>query len=190
MRKFFISVTVLVVIILSGLGISNFLVSKEKKRANELTSNALPAFGDPLVTDSPTSNDTSVLSQLTPKKDQGPTPQELKSYEQYISSKQMLHGDIKAGDGIQAVAGKTVAVGYRGYLINGQLFDKTVDKPFVLKLGDHKVIPGFEQGIVGMKVGGKRRLIIPPALGYGNQPQGGIPANSLLIFDIDLIAVQ
>lgn len=190
MRKFFIGIVLLVIVGLTGLGISNYLINKENKRASELTKNALPAYGEPLVMDGGGDSNSQVLSQLTPSQELAPTPQELKTYEQYISSKQMLHGDMKAGDGIQAVAGKTVAVNYRGYLTSGLLFDKTVDKPFVLKLGDHKVIPGFEQGILGMKVGGKRRLIIPPALGYGNQPQGSIPANSLLVFDIELIAVQ
>lgn len=187
MHKFIIPSIVLVVIILLGLGVSFVLINNEKKRATELTQTALPGYGDPLVVDGSSTSDNNVLSQLSPKKDEGPTKQELQSYQQYAASKQLLQGDIKVGQGVATAANMNVAVSYKGYLTTGQLFDQTTDKPFVVKIGERKVIPGFEQGLVGMKVGGKRRLIIPPSLGYGDKVQGPIPASSVLVFDIELL---
>lgn len=100
--------------------------------------------------------------------------------------------DVKAGTGAEAVAGKTVTVHYTGYLINGTKFDSSVDKnqPFSFPLGAGRVIKGWDEGVAGMKIGGQRRLIIPPQLGYGSQPVGPIPANSQLIFDVQLLAVS
>jgi FKBP-type peptidyl-prolyl cis-trans isomerase len=85
---------------------------------------------------------------------------------------------------------------YQGWLTNGQSFDQTRKneqgqlEPFIFTLGSGQVIPGWEQTIAGMKEGGKRRLIIPASSGYGAVSQGPIPANSMLIFDVELVAVQ
>ena len=100
--------------------------------------------------------------------------------------------DLAVGTGATAVIGDTVTVHYVGTLTNGTKFDSSYDRgaplpPF--RLGAGAVIPGFEQGIVGMRIGGKRRLTIPPSLGYGNQAAGSIPANSTLVFEVDLIAI-
>ena len=100
--------------------------------------------------------------------------------------------DLVVGTGATAVNGDTVTVHYIGTLTNGVKFDSSYDRgqplpPF--QLGAGRVIPGFEQGIVGMRIGGKRRITIPPSLGYGNQQNGQIPPNSTLIFDVDLIAI-
>jgi FKBP-type peptidyl-prolyl cis-trans isomerase FkpA len=100
------------------------------------------------------------------------------------------------GSGVTAESCRQVAVHYTGYLTNGSQFDTSRDgNPFVFVPGIRNVIRGFEQGVVGMKVGGTRRLIIPPGLAYGSQPrinpQTGeevIPANSTLIFDVELVA--
>jgi FKBP-type peptidyl-prolyl cis-trans isomerase FkpA len=108
--------------------------------------------------------------------------------------------DIGAvGTGAEAVAGKTVKVHYTGWLYNttmannkGTQFDTSVGKaPFTFTIGANQVIPGFEQGVVGMRVGGKRTVVIPSALGYGTQGAGGgaIPPNSGLVFDLELIEV-
>ena len=104
------------------------------------------------------------------------------------------------GTGITVESCREVAVHYTGYLLNGSQFDSTRganDQPFFFVPGTRRVIRGFEQGVVGMKVGGTRRLIIPPNLGYGAQPrinpQTGeevIPANSTLIFDVEVVAAQ
>ena len=102
--------------------------------------------------------------------------------------------DIEVGDGVTAEAGKTVTVQYTGWLENGQKFDSSIDagQPFALVLGAGRVIPGWEEGVAGMKVGGKRQLVIPPELGYGAAGAGGgiIPPNATLIFEIELLDVQ
>lgn len=100
--------------------------------------------------------------------------------------------DITAGTGAEAVDGKTVSVHYTGTLTNGTKFDSSVDRgqPFDFTLGAGDVIAGWDQGVKGMKVGGKRKLVIPPALGYGDRAAGSIPPNSTLVFEIELLAVQ
>ncbi|GAC1391552.1 MAG: hypothetical protein NVSMB46_04510 [Candidatus Saccharimonadales bacterium] len=120
-----------------------------------------------------------------------PGPETFSQYDQYKDSKTSLFGDIKVGTGGEATAGKKVAVSYSGWLTSGQLFDQSGSgKPFAFVLGSHTVIPGWEEGIAGLKVGGKRRLIVPPAAGYGTQGKGPIPPNAVLIFDVELVAVQ
>ena len=103
--------------------------------------------------------------------------------------------DIKTGTGVAAKAGSTVTVEYTGWLQStGKKFDSSFDRGAqtfdVTPLGQAQVIPGWNEGLVGMKAGGVRRLIIPPALAYGSQANGPIPANSTLIFDITAIAVK
>lgn len=125
-----------------------------------------------------------------------PGPETFGQYEQYKDGQAALIGEIEAGNGNEAVSGKKVAVYYKGWLTNGTMFDQLRPgddgqlEPFVFTLGAGQVIRGWEQGIIGMKVGGTRRLIIPPVVGYGAQAQGNIPANSVLIFDVQLLAIQ
>jgi peptidylprolyl isomerase len=85
-----------------------------------------------------------------------------------------------------------VTVHYTGWLDNGTKFDSSVDRgqPFTFKLGAGQVIKGWDEGVATMKIGGKRRLIIPAALGYGSSPNGKIPANSRLTFDVELLSAQ
>ena len=99
--------------------------------------------------------------------------------------------DLVVGTGATAAVGDTVSVHYVGTLTNGTKFDSSYDRgqPFPFQIGAGRVIAGWEQGVPGMKVGGKRRLTIPPSLGYGNQANGSIPPNSTLIFDIDLLSI-
>jgi FKBP-type peptidyl-prolyl cis-trans isomerase FkpA len=99
--------------------------------------------------------------------------------------------DLEVGTGEAAATGDRVQVYYRGWLANGTLFDsrQAPSPPIELRLLPGQVIAGFGEGVRGMRVGGVRRLIIPPALGYGNQPQGIIPANSILVFEVELVAV-
>lgn len=101
--------------------------------------------------------------------------------------------DVRVGTGAEARTGSRVTVNYAGYLYSataaenkGTRFDSGT-LPFTVGTG---VIAGFSQGVIGMRVGGLRRVTIPPSLGYGSQAQGSIPANSTLVFDIELTAVQ
>jgi len=102
--------------------------------------------------------------------------------------------DEKVGTGDTAVAGKDVTVQYVGQLMNGTIFDASKnhgDTGFTFSLGAGQVIKGWDEGVAGMKVGGKRKLTIPSALAYGNQAVGGvIPANSDLIFEVELLKVS
>jgi peptidylprolyl isomerase len=104
----------------------------------------------------------------------------------------LQYWDIKVGAGPVAVQGKPVQVHYTGWLTSGKKFDSSVDsgKPFTFTLGAGQVIKGWDEGVSGMKVGGKRQLKIPPALGYGAQGVGPIPPNSILIFDVELLGVS
>ena len=100
--------------------------------------------------------------------------------------------DTKAGTGKEATAGSMVTVHYTGWLTSGQKFDSSLDRgqPFKFSLGAGQVIPGWDKGVTGMKVGGKRLLIIPPGMAYGAQANGPIPANSTLIFEVELVGVK
>jgi len=106
----------------------------------------------------------------------------------------LQYWDITVGTGTEATSGKTVKVNYTGWLTNGKKFDSSVDRgtPFMFKLGAMQVIKGWDEGVAGMKVGGKRQLRIPPELGYGAQGVGGglIPPNSTLVFDVELLDVS
>ena len=100
--------------------------------------------------------------------------------------------DIIVGTGATAVAGKPVKVLYTGWLTDGKKFESSVDprRPLGFTLGAGDVIKGWDEGVEGMKVGGKRQLRIPPALGYGSRGAGGvIPPNATLIFDVELVDV-
>ena len=99
--------------------------------------------------------------------------------------------DLVVGSGAEAKAGQKVSVNYRGTLENGKEFDSSYGRgPFSFPLGGGRVIQGWDEGVAGMKVGGKRKLVIPPDLGYGSRGAGGvIPPNATLIFEVELLAV-
>jgi peptidylprolyl isomerase len=100
--------------------------------------------------------------------------------------------DVMVGKGASPVAGKQVTVHYTGTLDNGKKFDSSVDRkePFTFVIGVGQVIPGWDEGVMTMKVGGKRKLIIPAKLGYGAKGAGGvIPPNATLHFDVELLNV-
>jgi FKBP-type peptidyl-prolyl cis-trans isomerase FkpA len=100
--------------------------------------------------------------------------------------------ELTVGDGDVAGAGQTVTVHYTGWLTDGRKFDSSKDRhdPFVFSLGERQVIAGWDEGVQGMKVGGCRKLTIPPQLGYGARGAGGvIPPNATLVFEVELLEV-
>ena len=112
---------------------------------------------------------------------------------------ELVKTEVKAGTGSDAVSGRVVTVHYTGWLYDdgaadkkGTKFDSSRDRnePFSFRLGAGEVIPGWDQGVQGMKVGGKRLLIVPPQLAYGPNDYGPIPGNSTLIFEVELLKVE
>jgi len=123
-----------------------------------------------------------------------PTPTEVAQVSQTKGEKveELKIEDLKIGTGAEAVNGKAVTVNYRGTLTNGTQFDSSYDRgtPFTFNLGAGEVIQGWDLGVKGMKIGGKRKLTIPSDLGYGARGVGTIPPNSTLIFEIELLKVE
>ena len=100
--------------------------------------------------------------------------------------------EIIVGAGAEAAAGQNVTVHYTGWLTDGKKFDSSKDRgdPFVFPLGGGRVIRGWDEGVQGMKIGGTRKLTIPPALGYGARGAGNvIPPNATLVFEVELLAI-
>ena len=111
-----------------------------------------------------------------------------------VTSSGLKYWDLKAGTGKEAKKGHKAKVHYTGWLLdNGRKFDSSLDRgqPFTFNVGAGQVIKGWDEGVAGMKVGGKRQLRIPPELGYGANGAGGvIPPNAYLIFDVELLGVD
>ena len=105
----------------------------------------------------------------------------------------LKYDDLEEGTGAEAVAGAQVTVHYTGWLTDGSKFDSSLDRnqPFQFVLGKGQVIRGWDEGVQGMKVGGKRKLIIPSQLGYGAAGAGGvIPPNATLVFEVELLEIN
>ncbi|HEX8906644.1 MAG TPA: FKBP-type peptidyl-prolyl cis-trans isomerase [Longimicrobiaceae bacterium] len=127
----------------------------------------------------------------------GPPPELPAGTDTVTTSSGLKYADIIVGTGAEAHVGDQVQVHYIAWLANGTGFDTSHGgNPYVFTIGAGNTLEGFDEGVRGMKVGGRRRLIIPPSLGYGNvvQTDGSgrvvVPANSTLIFDVDLVSVQ
>ena len=117
----------------------------------------------------------------------------LESADTRVTSSGLTITDLTLGEGAEAAAGQTVVVHYRGTLENGKQFDASYDRvtPFSFPLGAGRVIKGWDEGVQGMKVGGKRKLVIPPDLAYGSRGAGGvIPPDATLIFEVELLDVK
>jgi FKBP-type peptidyl-prolyl cis-trans isomerase len=106
---------------------------------------------------------------------------------------ELIIEDLVVGNGATASAGQTVSVHYTGWLTDGKKIDSSVDRndPFEFRLGAGQVIAGWDQGVAGMQIGGKRKLTIPPELGYGARGAGGvIPPNATLVFEVELLGLR
>ena len=105
----------------------------------------------------------------------------------------LVYEDTVVGEGAEAKAGQQVSVHYTGWLTNGSKFDSSKDRndPFEFSLGMRQVIGGWDEGVQGMKIGGTRKLTIPPQLGYGARGAGGvIPPNATLVFEVELLGIR
>jgi FKBP-type peptidyl-prolyl cis-trans isomerase FkpA len=110
-----------------------------------------------------------------------------------ITPSGLVYEDLVVGAGASARTGSNVLVHYTGWLTNGTKFDSSLDRgqPFGFPLGKGQVIAGWDEGVEGMKIGGKRKLTIPPALGYGAYGAGGvIPPNATLVFEVELLSID
>ena len=108
-------------------------------------------------------------------------------------SGELVIEDLVVGEGAEVKQYDIVNVNYTGKLTNGNVFDSSLNpgrSPLRFTVGAGQVIKGWDDGLIGMKVGGKRKLTIPPSMGYGNRNMGAIPANSTLIFEIDLLSIE
>jgi FKBP-type peptidyl-prolyl cis-trans isomerase len=131
-----------------------------------------------------------VADEKPPQKDQKAKKVEEKTVK---TASGLEYVDLQEGKGDAAKYGQTVEVHYTGWLKDGTKFDSSKDRgrPFVFPLGEGKVIKGWDEGVSGMKVGGKRKLTIPPHLGYGARGAGGvIPPNATLLFEVELLKIQ
>lgn len=136
---------------------------------------------------------TLVLMGLIMSSDSTSAAEDKSKEKQEIKTKSGLkYVEEIVGTGKTAKAGDNVVVHYTGWLTDGKKFDSSKDrnKPFTFALGAGRVIKGWDEGVAGMKVGGKRKLTIPPSLGYGGRAIGPIPANSTLIFEVELLSIK
>lgn len=124
--------------------------------------------------------------------DKAPVDLSQTQEEKIVIPDNMKVEDVKEGTGSAVKSGDTVLIHYSGYLEDGTKFDNSIDsgQPFETQIGAGSVIKGWDLGVPGMKVGGKRRLTIPPELGYGEAGAGPIPPNSTLIFDLELMGIK
>lgn len=125
--------------------------------------------------------------------DQNIPPQQDRAAREVVTRSGLRYLDLQPGTGAEAREGKTVDVLYTGWLEDGTQFDASQDatRPFTFRIGIDEVIRGWHEGIAGMKVGGRRRLVIPPDLGYGKQGAGGVvPPNATLVFEVELLDVR
>lgn len=173
-KNFFPLIIVVAFVLLGGLGIY-FIMNQKSPNIKQIGSE----------------NVFSTITQAPTAQQSSPTP-----IPTIVSTKTLEDGlkieDEKIGEGKEVVSGDTIVIHYLGTLANGQKFDSSYDRgqPFETQIGVGAVIKGWDEGVIGMKVGGKRRLTIPSELGYGSQGAGPIPPNSTLIFNVELVGIK
>lgn len=171
---------VLIVVFVGAMGI--FFLSNQKTKTPDINFNPTP-----IPTQIPTS--AIINNDIVPRE----ASKEANMNNFKTTASGLKIEDIIVGQGAEAKSGDTVTVNYLGTLLDGTKFDSSYDRnaPFTTQIGVGQVIKGWDEGIVGMKVGGKRKLIIPPDLGYGAQGAGdSIPPNSTLIFEVEFLGVK
>lgn len=163
------------------LGLAGLFITQQNNQKNPLENNNVTG------TVTPASNAVSQTNQ-TPQ----PVQNSSESGTMITMSSGLQIQDLKVGGGQEAKSGDTVTVNYLGTLENGTKFDSSYDRnqPFTTQIGVGTVIKGWDEGIPGMKIGGKRKLIIPAELGYGANAAGTIPPNSVLIFEVELLGIK
>ncbi len=182
---------VLIVISATLIGIAGWLLTGRMRQPDD-ASRATIGIPDIAVQETPTPTTGALAMQDYKKIMNIPETKESSDAMRTTPSGLQIQ-EVKIGDGEEAVGGRGVAVHYTGRFQDGKVFDSSVErgKPFEFILGKGMVIKGWDEGVLGMKVGGKRKLIIPSALAYGEQGAGGvIPPNATLEFDVELLAVQ
>lgn len=129
--------------------------------------------------------------RITKARQTGPTP--APTPQEVVTPSGLRYKDLQVGQGAEAAKGRTVEIHYTGWLGDNTKFDSSLDPshPFTFRIGIDDVIQGWHQGIAGMRVGGRRRLVVPPELGYGKQGMGRIvPPNATLVFEVELVNVR
>jgi peptidylprolyl isomerase len=131
------------------------------------------------------------LAQTAQPAQPSATPDHTEVHE-VVTPSGLKYTDLKLGQGETADTGKVLEVHYSGWLESGVKFDSSIeDRPFTFRLGAGDAIKGWDEGLMGMKVGGKRRLVIPPELGFGKQGVGSVvPPNAVLVYEFELLAVR
>ena len=192
--------------LLVGLSAGAYFLLETQKNDKPQTSQKKPSVDVSIKESKPATENVESNSNLqvkgeqtqnqTQQKQQLLSPVDFDQYEQFANSETAQYQDSVIGSGVVAENGDTLAVIYKGWLTDGRLFDQSRTneqnqlEPFIFKLGSGQVIQGWEQTLVGMKEGGKRRLVIPSKDGYGEAGQDPIPPNAMLIFDVELVQVQ